>query len=168
MNLPSYSVRYLIKILSYAKGGLTISKEEATKGIGFLSPRKATEKSKTLRRARSARKTTKIAAKRMTTGEIRAACMELAGGFCECGCGRPFDEEGFSRKPELDHFFGRVGPQSVATCWILIRLCHWEKTHNEPDKAFWNAAFITRCLRNGLPVPKALRVEHAPVPRRSA
>lgn len=98
------------------------------------------------------------AEKRDETAAIREACLERAGGLCECGCGyglypanaRSSPPLGHFAAPELDHFFGRGKgrpPQSVETCWILRADCHREKTDNRPDSATWLRKFITHCER---------------------
>jgi hypothetical protein len=91
--------------------------------------------------------------KRDVTASIREACLQRAGGKCECGCGVPAVDwdKGYSfpeAKAELDHFFGRGKvKQSVETCWILRADCHLEKTMLRPDAATWLQKFIAHCDR---------------------
>jgi hypothetical protein len=91
--------------------------------------------------------------KRDVTASIREACLQRAGGKCECGCGVPAVDwdKGYSfpeAKAELDHFAGRGKvKQSVETCWILRANCHREKTDSRPDAATWLRKFIAHCDR---------------------
>ncbi len=80
------------------------------------------------------------------TGRIRAAVVERANGFCECGCGAPVSEE-FG---EMDHAFGRARvPQSVENCWFLAPRCHRQKTDNFPSAMWWVEDFRRHCQRHG-------------------
>lgn len=91
------------------------------------------------------RKDSKKKTKREETAEIRAAVMKrAAGGWCEAGrdeCPPP--------SLELDHFFGRRGPQSERTCWALCWRCHKDKTSNFPSAGEWLRRFIDHCQKYG-------------------
>lgn len=50
---------------------------------------------------------------------------------------------------ELDHFFGRRGPQSERTCWVLHRECHRQKTENLPSAEVWLKQFLAHCVCHG-------------------
>lgn len=106
---------------------------------------------KPLRLANLKRKATKRADKNASTKAIREAVMRRASegsggvGACEmCGI--------IPTEPlEMDHFFGRRGPQSERTCWVLCRGCHREKTRNEPSAQRWLELFQDHCARHDYP-----------------
>lgn len=85
--------------------------------------------------------------KREAWKSIRAEVLERAGGACECGCGRSFEEY----HVEVDHMFGgsgrRVSLQSVYTCWALTSLCHLRKTRNTFGAGEFLRAFARHCER---------------------
>ena len=87
--------------------------------------------------------------KRAETSAIYAEVEKRAGGRCECGCGSPLDSRLLGCAPQLDHFFGRRGPQSAKTCWMLKFFCHADKTNNRPSAKSWAARFIGHCDRHG-------------------
>ena len=93
-------------------------------------------------------KAKKQAAHRMSTADVVAAVLGRADGVCECGCGRIAIFSG-----ELDHRWGGVGrrreAQSVETCWILRRKCHFEKTANFPSAAAWQERWAAHCKKYG-------------------
>lgn len=85
---------------------------------------------------------------KMTSAEIREACVQRADGKCECGCGRaftPFDPA------EWDHWLGGNGrrrqKESVETTWMLIRSCHQQRTRNWPSAEHWNALREAFCKK---------------------
>lgn len=92
----------------------------------------------TLKKDKAKKKRTK----RDETAEIRAAVMKRADGRCE-HCGTHF------QRLELDHAFGRRGPQSERTCWALSPYCHKSKTNWTGGAAFWMAIFADHCERHG-------------------
>lgn len=129
--------------------------------------RKVSAKAKATRARQSARKAAKIATRRLTTGEIKAAVRERAGGVCE-NCGTRWGFWGWS----LDHWEGGSGRkrerQSVENCWALCGTgttgCHGDRTRNFPSAEHWNFLFADHCRRFGYAVP-TLHVVHAAVPR---
>lgn len=93
-------------------------------------------------------KATKKRTKKEETSEIRAAVMNRAAGDCEA-CSFGFDGTALSRL-DLDHFFGRVRvKQSERNCWALCRICHREKTRNDPSAAHWLERFIKHAEKHG-------------------
>ena len=84
----------------------------------------------------------------MTRAEIYDACLERAGGKCECGCGRPLGTD-LDGHPEMDHFFGRGAgrpAESVYVCWMLRRECHRRKHGARPDAMTWARKFKAHAL----------------------
>jgi hypothetical protein len=106
----------------------------------------------------------KAAAHRQEIGEIRAFCLQRAGGLCECGCGRRLDLSGF----ELDHWLNGIGrrrqQQSIENCWVLSLRCHGERQRLKPSTPVWNARFAVHARKYGYPVVG--HIEHAPTRRR--
>lgn len=82
--------------------------------------------------------------KKEETLAIRIVVMTRAAGHCEA-CGH---QPAFAPL-QLDHFFGRRGPQSARTCWALDADCHRQKTNNVPDASHWLNAFGSHCDRLG-------------------
>jgi hypothetical protein len=81
--------------------------------------------------------------------KVYASVMERAGGVCECGCLRGFDEGPFSRAT-LDHMFGRhKAPEDEAHCWALREDHHADKTASRPDAATWLLKFAQHADRYG-------------------
>lgn len=79
------------------------------------------------------------------TAKLREQAMARAAGVCECGCKLSLVEGDLNGQPELDHFFGRKGKQSVRTVWVLRAQCHRLKTKNIPDAGHWLERFIGHC-----------------------
>lgn len=92
-------------------------------------------------------KSIKHSTKREETRAIWEACRERSDGYCECGCGRWFQEEG-PNKPEMDHQASRREPQSVFNCWLLAQFCHDRRQKGEPDTRYWLDKYIRHCRKH--------------------
>lgn len=85
------------------------------------------------------------------TAKLRAAALERAAGFCECGCTRFLGEDA-----QMDHQAGRARvPQKLSNVWMLTAKCHEEKTLSKPDAATWLERYIKHCSRWGYATEKA-------------
>lgn len=113
---------------------------------------------------------------KMTTAQIRAACVTRAGGICECGCGSSLALRGET----MDHWINGTGNrkkfESVETCWMLTLKCHlnFRQLHRVPEWAtdfvgtgveFWNWRFKIHCEKYGYPFRP--HIVHQPLERRA-
>lgn len=87
------------------------------------------------------------AQKRAETADLWKQAMVRSGGFCECGCGRAFHEEG-DNKPEMDHEASRRVPQTITNVWMLARVCHHQRQANKPSEEYWLRVFLVHCRRH--------------------
>ncbi len=77
-------------------------------------------------------------------GAIREAVWLRSGGCCEA---YRMADGGWVRCLQggvvLDHWLGGIGRrtqmESVETCWLLCSICNFDRTHNRPSAAWWNA-----------------------------
>lgn len=108
-----------------------------------LKPKQSKPIAVASRKAKAAKKLGKHARWR----EVRDAVYERAGGYCECGCAKPF--VGFRGARTPDHFFGKARAESIETVWALRVDCHERKTLNEPSAEHWRDRFVLHCERHG-------------------
>lgn len=97
-----------------------------------------------------------------STKKIRAAVCRRAEGSCEhCGVWVGLNGE---LGGELDHAGGRGKgreKESAENCWLLCggprfpEGCHFRKTNNKPDAAYWLTSFIRHCGKFGFPTERA-------------
>lgn len=103
---------------------------------------------------------------KMSNTQIFAHNHERAKGFCECGCGLPFDTT-FLGRETMDHYDNGRGKDERATtdnCWNLRWGCHLKRQGLSPSTAEWNRKFRDHCKRNG--ITKIFQhIEHAPLER---
>lgn len=94
-------------------------------------------------KVREAAKEKKRQGRKEVRAAVRRACEDRSRGRCEvAGCG--------GVGVELDHFFGRgKAPETVATCWMLCRSCHRDKTLNRPDRIAWLDTYQGHCAAYG-------------------
>jgi len=110
------------------------------------------------KKASGVRKQEKRANHREETARIRDAVFARADGKCE-NCFKT------DLHLQLDHWLGgsgrRVQRQSLASTWAVCASCHFARTDNMPDAAYWNDRFERHCFKHGYFFhPHA---EHAPV-----
>lgn len=96
-----------------------------------------------------------------STKKLRAEVCARADGYCEhCGVWVGLNGE----SGELDHQQGRGKgreKESVANCWLLcgaphyLNGCHFKRTNNKPDAAYWWAAIVAHLKKHKLPTERA-------------